>query len=128
MDLPKNVNLSLFLSSLCFGIIGFYFFLNFLPYIKIIEKDPFMFMKREILISFLHSGVFLLEAVLILLTNSFALPLGLILGVASISSFFIEPSTDIVYVFFNFFLPLLALITLTMGHKGLSSEYVQSWY
>ncbi|MCD6227695.1 hypothetical protein J7J90_04335 [Candidatus Micrarchaeota archaeon] len=127
VDLPQHVNLSLFISSLCFGIVGLYYFILFLPHVNTILNNPFMFIHHEILISFLHSGVFLLEVLLILLTNGFALPLGLILGVAGIASFFIEPSSDVIILFFNLFMPLLALITLIMGHKGLSSEYIDTF-
>jgi len=124
VDLPQHLNSSLFFSSICFMIIGIYSFLNFFPYIQVLSNDIVMILEKDILIMFMHTAVFFLQVILILFTSGFALSLGLILGVAVIVSFFIDPSFTIFNIFFNFVIPLLALITLIKGHKGLSSEYL----
>lgn len=127
-DLPQSLNLFLLLSSLCFFMMGAYSFYLFMPYIEPLIENIFVFWREDILFSFIHSSLFILEAFFILLTVSLSFPLGLILSIFSLASFFISPSSDYFYMFFRLFLPLLAIISLIMGNKGLRSDSnISSW-
>ena len=57
-----------------------------------------------------------------MMTNSFAMPLGLILGVSTVASYFLDMSGGYFSLVFNLIVPLLALSFLVLGNKGLTKE------
>ena len=120
--MPKALNLPLLLSAMCYVFIGLISFHSYLELVDSVVLDITVPETKDIMIGFTKSGAYVMEALLILLTSSFAMMFGFMLSIATLVLFFIQTPLDlsVINIISKVVLPVLGLVLLIIGQRGLT--------